>query len=497
MNYFSKQKVLALIFFGAIFLIFLFLIPSSSSAICTCIGVFYVDCKIDQAVAAGDKVTCRLERSNCDGPCYTPCDQSSYVNSWAATCNIYPGNTSCRVGAFDCKCGPHYFMAKSDLGGGEAVTPDFPDYECVQYQINTSYGVWGYQMPDARLPNNNAVYWCKFNYTPPAPTTYSLSVSKAGAGSGTVTSNPAGINCGSTCSASFNSGTSVTLTAAAATGSTFTGWSGAGCSGTGTCTVSMTAARAVTATFTLNNSPPVANFSCTPTNCIVYMGENLTLNNNSSDPDNNLARSEWDILNWGSAPDLTCCASGCNSTTILCNYTVQSSIVGNGTYNIRLTVRDAQNATSNLTKTFNVKLDISADFVCSEDNASWQACNSIDFRPPRGSTIYFHDNLSDAILTPLGLAGRRSIPSEGASISQRVWKKAGVTFNSGNNSNPSLEMTDAEADISLQITDTASRSASANFHVIAGAPLPEWQEIIPIVLRSIKDKLASLIFSWQ
>ncbi|MBK9246384.1 MAG: hypothetical protein IPM30_16385 [Burkholderiales bacterium] len=40
----------------------------------------------------------------------------------------------------------------------------------------------------------------------------------------------------------------MTLTAAAATGSTFAGWSGA-CSGTGTCTVSMTAARSVTATF--------------------------------------------------------------------------------------------------------------------------------------------------------------------------------------------------------------------------------------------------------
>lgn len=45
------------------------------------------------------------------------------------------------------------------------------------------------------------------------------------------------------------SGTSVTLTAAAATGSRFTRWSGA-CAGTATtCTVSMTLARSVTATF--------------------------------------------------------------------------------------------------------------------------------------------------------------------------------------------------------------------------------------------------------
>lgn len=86
-------------------------------------------------------------------------------------------------------------------------------------------------------------------FNPAPPNTFTLSVSKAGTGSGTVSSNPAGINCGGTCSASFNSGTSVTLTAAAAAGSTFAGWSGGGCSGTGTCSVTMSAAQSVTATF--------------------------------------------------------------------------------------------------------------------------------------------------------------------------------------------------------------------------------------------------------
>jgi endoglucanase len=75
-----------------------------------------------------------------------------------------------------------------------------------------------------------------------------LTVTRAGTGTGTVTSAPSGVNCGTTCSASYANGTSVTLTATAATGSTFAGWSGA-CTGTGACTVSMSAARAVTATF--------------------------------------------------------------------------------------------------------------------------------------------------------------------------------------------------------------------------------------------------------
>src|SRR6187455_805696 len=79
--------------------------------------------------------------------------------------------------------------------------------------------------------------------------TFALAVTKSGTGTGTVTSSPSGISCGSTCNASYNSGTSVTLTAAAASGSTFGSWGGA-CSGTATaCTVSMTAARNVTATF--------------------------------------------------------------------------------------------------------------------------------------------------------------------------------------------------------------------------------------------------------
>jgi endo-1,4-beta-xylanase len=79
-------------------------------------------------------------------------------------------------------------------------------------------------------------------------TSFALTVNRSGTGSGTVSSSPAGISCGSTCSASYASDTSVILTATAAGGSTFSGWSGA-CSGTAACTVTMSAARTVTATF--------------------------------------------------------------------------------------------------------------------------------------------------------------------------------------------------------------------------------------------------------
>ncbi|MBK7001990.1 MAG: DUF1566 domain-containing protein [Rhodoferax sp.] len=96
-----------------------------------------------------------------------------------------------------------------------------------------------------------------------ATASFTLRISHSGSGVGTVTSIPAGINCGTTCSASFDSGTSVTLTATPATGSTFTGWSGA-CSGTSTCVVSMSAAQNVTATFALSVSAPVCTLSASP-----------------------------------------------------------------------------------------------------------------------------------------------------------------------------------------------------------------------------------------
>ena len=77
--------------------------------------------------------------------------------------------------------------------------------------------------------------------------TYSLSVTLSG--SGMVTSTPSGISCGSTCSASFDSGASVTLNETPASGWSFTSWSGA-CTGSGSCQVTMSAAKSVTATFT-------------------------------------------------------------------------------------------------------------------------------------------------------------------------------------------------------------------------------------------------------
>ncbi len=102
-----------------------------------------------------------------------------------------------------------------------------------------------------------------------------LNVTKSGSGSGTVTSDPSGIDCGSTCSASYSEGTVVTLTVAPASGSIFTGWSG-GCSGTGTCTVAMTEDISVTASF---GADTICTYTFTPKNKkFAYKAGTVTVN---------------------------------------------------------------------------------------------------------------------------------------------------------------------------------------------------------------------------
>ena len=81
-----------------------------------------------------------------------------------------------------------------------------------------------------------------------------LTVNKSGAGTGTVSTVPGGINCGIACptaNAQYPTGSQVVLYASAPSGSIFAGWSGGGCSGTAaSCTVTLAGATVVTADFT-------------------------------------------------------------------------------------------------------------------------------------------------------------------------------------------------------------------------------------------------------
>ncbi len=97
------------------------------------------------------------------------------------------------------------------------------------------------------------------NPTAPVP----LTISKSGTGGGTITSDPPGINCGTTCQYSFNNGSAVILTAAPDASSTFNGWSGA-CTGIGTCGVTMSQSRTVSASFDTIPLPLVEGIQAEP-----------------------------------------------------------------------------------------------------------------------------------------------------------------------------------------------------------------------------------------
>jgi phospholipase C len=150
----------------------------------------------------------------------------------------------------------------SGISCGSTCTASFPSGTAVTLTAtpasNSTFTGWsgactGTAACTVNLSANTSV---TANFDTSAAPPVQLTVQDAGTGTGTVTSTPSGINCGSTCTASFPSGTAVTLTATAAAGSSFAGWTGA-CTGTAACTVTLSAAASVTATFNTSTAPPV------------------------------------------------------------------------------------------------------------------------------------------------------------------------------------------------------------------------------------------------
>ncbi|MBK5278526.1 MAG: C39 family peptidase [Bacteroidia bacterium] len=101
--------------------------------------------------------------------------------------------------------------------------------------------------------NRNPIVHGTFDLIP----SYSLSISKSGAGTGSVTSTSSVspvINCDSVCSYLLVQNTSVSLNATPKPGNIFTGWSGA-CTGKGPCSVTMSSPQSVSANFVPEITP--------------------------------------------------------------------------------------------------------------------------------------------------------------------------------------------------------------------------------------------------
>jgi len=196
--------------------------------------------------------------------------QTTALPATPTTLSVTCPNTPNIVASWNAVPGATYYAFRADnltTGGWNdscnASAGDFCSNETTTSKVfavplGQSYNIWVHACNSAGCSApiyNSGAYCPSATANPPistAPALSTLTVTRAGTGFGIVIGTS--INCGSSCTASYDSGTSVTLTASAATGasvnSSFIGWSGA-CSGTGTCTVSMTQTRNVTATFNI------------------------------------------------------------------------------------------------------------------------------------------------------------------------------------------------------------------------------------------------------
>jgi len=161
--------------------------------------------------------------------------------------------------------------------GGSACSASFSDTVVLIATPDAGYTFAGWggdcsscgTMPICSI-NMNANKTCSANFTPSSGGSYTLSINPTPT-NGTVTSSPAGINCGSggsACSASFTSGSTVTLTATPDAGYTFAGWTGdcSSCS-TSTCTINMNANKTCSANFTPSSGGSYTlSINPTPTN---------------------------------------------------------------------------------------------------------------------------------------------------------------------------------------------------------------------------------------
>ena len=111
-----------------------------------------------------------------------------------------------------------------------------PGFYGIHYHSTDNVGNTGYDAYDGfTISSNNSQF--------------PLSVTKSGTGSGTVTSDVSGINCGSTCSATYYDQQPVTLTASPNNGSALAGWRGCDQVLGSSCVLNVHSNRSVTAIF--------------------------------------------------------------------------------------------------------------------------------------------------------------------------------------------------------------------------------------------------------
>ncbi|MFZ4790022.1 MAG: InlB B-repeat-containing protein [Candidatus Competibacteraceae bacterium] len=207
--------------------------------------------------------------------------------AWGGTQFVAVGDIILRS---DCAAVTHHPLTVNKTGGNGTVISDPAGVNCgavCTFDFNSDTRVTLTARPDAGYSFNAWSGDCAgtscsltmdaeknvtamFN----APVRYLLTVGKSGTGAGTVTSDPAGISCGSTCTAPFISGQGITLTAVPAAGSLFVKWSGCVVNPANPrqCTLTITSNRTVIAQFI---RPPVLTVSKTGNGAGLVVGPGI------------------------------------------------------------------------------------------------------------------------------------------------------------------------------------------------------------------------------
>ncbi|UCH80280.1 MAG: InlB B-repeat-containing protein, partial [Nitrospiraceae bacterium] len=222
---------------------------------------------------------------------------------------------------------------------------------------------------------------------------FTLTVTKAGSGGGTVTSSPAGIDCGSDCTEDYTSGTPVTLTPEPDTGSTFVGWSGVPDCSDGI--VTMDAAMNCTASFTLNqytlttSVTPAGNGSVNPdcsAGCIYDYGTVVVINA--------IDYSGYPFIDWtdcespsGSNCTMTITADkGATAEFDVCMYDVKRTGSGTGYYDFLQDAYDSASGSDIIYSQYVTLPDLNIDFN-SNITVTLEGGYNCDYSGITGSTV--------------------------------------------------------------------------------------------------------------
>ncbi|MGD1107272.1 MAG: PASTA domain-containing protein, partial [Terracidiphilus sp.] len=221
-------------------------------------------------------------------------------------------------------------------------------------------------------------------------TNYTLAVSTAGSGSGTLS----GTNCST---GSYPPGTTVTCTETPAGGSQFTGWSGGTCSGTGSCSFSLGSNSTVVANFSLVYTLTVTEVG-TGTGTVTDLGQiscseangNVTGTCSGSYPSGTIvaltanATGTSTFLGWGGA----CAASGTSPT---CNVSVSSVLNASASFvqqnfgNVNV-CPSGQTTPAPCSGTLTLTYNLAATTTIGVTQVVTQGINGLDFSLGTGST---------------------------------------------------------------------------------------------------------------